>query len=101
MISLFLRGWSFIPGPFRIYVILGAAAALLVALGVLGYKIRSGGYNACVAKYEAAEKQVKDQAREEIIKLEERYDRIRGELSHVQSKNSCVGDRVRHVLDRL
>ena len=92
---------DFLFQKYKSYIICAGFLVILCAVTFGYYKIKQIGYKQCKAEYAAAEKQAQDDARKQIIKIEDKYKKIRRELANVQSENSCVGDRVRAVVDRL
>lgn len=93
--------FSLIPTPFRIYAILGAVGVVLVALGVVAYKIDRAGYNRCDNQYKAAALVEGEEARAKIIPLEAKYGKLKARVAKEPGLNDPVGPRINAALDGL
>ncbi|MBL4761296.1 MAG: hypothetical protein JKY93_01185 [Gammaproteobacteria bacterium] len=84
-------------------VLIGAAlVTIVIGTGfILRHKSYNAGYSKRVAEEGAAIVRASNLARARIVETERKYDEIIKEIQNTESTNNCVGDHVRHVLDRL
>ena len=94
---------ALIPAPLRIYVMVGAGVLILGALALAGivWKIDRRGYNRCEASYSSAALALKDQARKDILELEEKFDEVRSEIHNTTGANPVCGPRVVLAIDSM
>lgn len=97
----FKWAWAFVPEPAKVWVAIGGVLLILAAVGGIVWKIDQGGYNRCEGNYAKAAKDLKDSSREEILKVEGKYDSVKDEIYRNDGANSSVGPRVEHAIDSM
>lgn len=101
MTKFFSWVWAFVPAPAKMWVIGGAVVLLLGLLGFSVYKIQKWGYDRCQDKHDAAIVDLKDSSREEILKTEKQYDKIRTKIIRIEGDNGIAGPRTQLAIDSL
>lgn len=101
MIGIVLKLIGLIPAPLRIWAALALAAIVISTAWSVYASIERRGFDRCKAAYEAeANKQAED-ARAEIIKTGDRYEKIKAEISGKSGGNLPVSPLISDAIDRL
>lgn len=95
------RVLALIPTPYK--VLLGAAVVAAIVLGLIALhsSIYDAGYDAAVAEYQEKVRVAKEQARAEIIKSGEAYDKLLAEIAAASDGEVPVGPVTSRTIDRL
>ena len=89
--------FRFIPLQFKIAL----GLALIALLVFIHWKVRAGGYKACVVEYEQLIADHKEISRKEILKIEGDLNDTVKKLYSIPTDNNPVGNRTSFAIDSL
>ena len=87
----------FIPLQFKIAL----GLALIALLVFIHWKVRAGGYKACVVEYEQMIADHKEVSRKEILQIESNLNDAVKKLYSIPSENNIAGSRTTYAIDSL